>query len=65
MVSKIKVYLRQSNDQLPYFFTKRDHTIFIAKTKYFFVSFEILIRIIELVLNNYKFQLEITCSYQK
>ena len=64
MVSKIKVYLRQSNDQLPYFYQERSYHLY-RQNKIFFVSFEILIRIIELVLNNYKFQLEITCSYQK
>ena len=39
------------------FYQERSYHLY-RQNKYFFVSFEILIRIIELVLNNYKFQLE-------
>ncbi len=46
------------------FYQERSYHLY-RQNKIFFVSFEILIRIIELVLNNYEFQLEITCSYQK
>lgn len=65
MVSKIKVYLRQSNDQLPYFLPREIIPSLSPKQNNFFMPFEILIRIMELVLNNYKIQLEITLFLSK